>query len=55
MEIGDKPSSAPMLTGHVTDDAYMRQLIWLSSHQVMTCRLVGVKSLVDPLMKYRQF
>ena len=55
IEIGDKPSSAPMLTGQVTDDAYMRQLIWISLHQVMACRLVGVKSLVDPLMTYRQF
>ena len=44
-----------MLTGQVTDDAYMRQLIWISLHQVMACRLVGVKSLVDPLMTYRQF
>ena len=55
IEIGDKPSSAPMLTGQVTDDAYMRQLIWISLHQVMACCLVGVKSLVDPLMTYRQF
>ena len=44
-----------MLTGQVTDDAYMRQLIWISLHQVMACRLVGVKSLVDPLMTYRKF
>ena len=55
MKIGDKPSYAPMLTGQVTDDAYMRQLIWISMHQIMACRLVGVKSLVDPLMIYRQF
>ena len=55
IEIGDKPSSAPVLTGQVTDDAYMRQLIWISLHQVMAYRLVGVKSLVDPLMTYRQF
>ena len=50
IEIGDTLSSAPMLTGQVTDDIYMRQLIWLSLHQVMACRLVGVKSVVDPLM-----
>ena len=55
IEIGDKPSSVPMLTGQVTDDAYMRQLIWISLHQVMACSLVGVMSLVDPLMIYRQF
>ena len=56
MKIGNKPSSALMLTGQVTDDAYMRQLIWISLHQIMACRLVGVKSLVDPLMiDFRQW
>ena len=55
IEIGYKPSSPPMLTGQVTDGAFMRPLIWISLHQVMACRLVGVKSLVDPLMTYRQF
>ena len=44
-----------MLTGQVTDDAYMRQLIWISLRQVMVCRPAGVKSLVDPLMTKRQF
>ena len=42
IEIGDKPSSAPMLTGQYMDDAYMRQLIWISLHQVMACRPIGL-------------
>ena len=54
IEIDDKPSSAPVLTGQVTDDAY-DTINWISLHQVMACRLVGVKSLVDPLMTNRQF
>ena len=55
IEICDKPWSAPMLTGQVTNDAYMRQLIWISLRQVMVWRPVGVKSLVDPLMTKCQF